>query len=90
MKTKKLSLEQMENLNGGGLSPKAKCGITLGLYVVSFIGLAAATGGLAIAIALASFGGSIWGAASACKDVLINGQSVEPLDPIRTINGAVY
>ena len=82
MKTKKLSLEQMENIEGGGLTPEAKCGIALGLYVVAFIALAAATGGLAIILALAGFGGAIWGTIEACDGVIHNGgQPVEPLNP---------
>ncbi len=89
MKTKKLNSEQMENLEGGGLSPKAKCGIALGLYAVSFIAVAAATGGLAILFALAGFGGSIWGAISACDGVLHNAQPVEYLKPFKKVNGVL-
>ncbi len=77
----------MENLEGGGLSPKAKCGIALGLYVVSFVALAAATGGVAVVLALAGFGGSIWGAAVTCDGVIIGSQQVVTLNPSKPING---
>ena len=89
MKTKKLNPDQMQNLEGGGSNPKLNCGIALGFYVFSFVALAAATGGLAIAVALVGFGGSIWGAATACDGVIHNAQPVEPLKPLRTINGTV-
>lgn len=81
MKMKKLSLEQMENIQGGGLTPEAKCGIALGLYVLSFIALAAATGGIGLILGLAGFGGAIWGSAEACEGVIHTGQPIEPLTP---------
>jgi len=60
---KKLSLEEMENLHAGGMS----CKVALLVYGFSFIGLCAATGGLAVTAAVVSFGASIYDAIEACK-----------------------
>lgn len=59
---KKLELTQMENVEGG-----MPCGVALGLYGLTFIGASLATGGVAIAIGLATLGGSIWGVIDSCN-----------------------
>jgi hypothetical protein len=59
---KKLSLEQMENLQAG-----MPCWMALGLYGAAFIGLCAATGGIAVASAIATFGGSIYATLESCR-----------------------
>jgi len=59
---KKLSLDQMENIQGG-----LPCGVALALYGAAFIGAAAATGGAAIALGLFSLGGTIWEVIESCR-----------------------
>jgi bacteriocin-like protein len=58
---KTLDFNEMENVQGG-----MPCGVALALYGVSFIGVAAATGGVGAVIAWASFGGSIWSLVESC------------------------
>jgi hypothetical protein len=62
---KKMELEQMEDVNGG-----MSCGMALALYGAALIGAAGATGGLFIAVGLATLGGSIWTAFESCHKTL--------------------
>jgi hypothetical protein len=59
---KKLNFEQMELVEGG-----MSCGWALAFYGVAFVGAAAATGGVAVVLGLASVGGSLWGVIDSCQ-----------------------
>jgi hypothetical protein len=59
---KKLSVEQMENVQAG-----MPCWLALSLYGAAFVGLCAATGGIAITAGIATFGGSIYETLISCK-----------------------
>ena len=59
---KKLSLEQMENVQAG----KMACWAALALYGAAFIGLCGATGGLFIAVGFVSVGGAVYDAIQSC------------------------
>ena len=58
---KTLNFEQMEKVQAG-----MPCWLALGLYGAAFIGLCAATGGIAVASAIATFGGSIYATLESC------------------------
>ena len=58
---KKLTFEQMENVQAG-----MPCWMAVGLYGAAFIGLCAATGGIAVAAGIATFGGSIYATLESC------------------------
>jgi hypothetical protein len=58
---KTLTIEQMENVNAG-----MPCWMALALYGAAFIGLCAATGGIAVASAIATFGGAIYETLESC------------------------
>jgi hypothetical protein len=58
---KTLSLEQMEETQAG-----MPCWMALSLYGAAFVGLCAATGGIAVVAGVLSFGGSIYGAIESC------------------------
>jgi hypothetical protein len=59
---KTLSLEQMEDIEGGKMS----CGAALGFYAAAFIGAALATGGATLVVGLIGMGGTIWGVIDNC------------------------
>jgi hypothetical protein len=58
---KTLSVEQMSKIEAG-----MPCWMALGLYGAAFIGLCAATGGIAVTAAIATFGGSIYATLESC------------------------
>ena len=60
---KTLSFEQMEGVTGGRMS----CWFALALYGAAFVGLAAATGGIAVIASTITFGGAIYEAIDSCR-----------------------
>jgi hypothetical protein len=59
---KKLNFAQMENVQAG-----MACWLALALYGAAFVGLAAATGGIAVVSATITFGGAIYEAIDSCR-----------------------
>jgi hypothetical protein len=59
---KTLTFEQMENVQAG-----MPCWMALSLYGAAFIGLCAATGGIAVVSGLVTFGGSIYATIESCR-----------------------
>jgi len=59
---KTLTMEQMELTKGG-----MPCWMAVALYGAAFIGLCAATGGIAVVSAVVSFGGSIYSTIESCR-----------------------
>ena len=62
---KTLNFEQMEKVQAG-----MACWLALSLYAAAFIGLCAATGGIAVVSGIATFGGSIYATIESCMGKL--------------------
>jgi hypothetical protein len=60
---KTLNLEQMESVQAGRMA----CWLALTLYGAAFVGLAAATGGIAVVAGTITFGGAIYEAIDSCR-----------------------